>query len=63
MEVGTHPSILAWKIPCMEGPSRVDFMGHKVSDRIEPTHTYTDILSIQEKSEVREVVTVQERAR
>ena len=38
-------------------------MGSKVSDMIEPTHTYTHILLIQEKSEVREVVTAQERAR
>ena len=61
--MGTHSSILAWKIPWTEGPSRVDVMGHKVSDMIEPTHTYTHILLIQEKSEVREVVTAQERAR
>ena len=30
---------------------------------IEPIHAYTHILLIQEKTEVREVVTVQDRAR
>ena len=33
-EMGTHTSILAWKIPWTEEPGRVQFMGHK-----EP-HTY-----------------------
>ena len=40
-----------------------EFMGHNVSDTTEPIHTYTHILLIQEKTEVREVVTVQDRAR
>ena len=30
---------------------------------IKPTHTYTHILLIQEKAEVREVVTIQDRVR
>ena len=62
-EMGTHSSIIAWKIPWTEEPGRVQFMGHNVSDTTEPIHTYTHILLIQEKAEVREVVTVQDRAR
>ena len=42
---------------------RDEFMGYNMSDTIEPPHTYTHILLIQEKAEVREVVTVQDRAR
>ena len=38
-------------------------MGHKESDTIDPTHTYTHICLIQEKAEVRIVVTVQDRVR
>ena len=60
-EMGTHSSILAWKIPWTEEPGRVQFMGSKESDAIEHTHIYT--LLIQEKAEVRGVVTVQDRAR
>ena len=62
-EMGTHSSIIAWKIPWTEEPGRVQFMGCKESDTIEPTYIYTLILLIQEKAEVREVVTVQDRAR
>ena len=37
--------------------------GSKESDTFEPTHTYTHIILIQEKAEVREMVTVQDGAR
>ena len=33
-EMGTRSSILEWKIPGMEEPCRVQFMGHKVSRTI-----------------------------
>ena len=61
-EMGNHSSILACKIPWTEDPSWVEFMGRKVSDTIELTHTYTHKLLIKEKAEVREVETVQDRA-
>ena len=33
--MGTHFSILAWKIPWSEEPGRLSSMGHKESDRTE----------------------------
>ena len=56
--MGSHSSILAWKILWREEPC-----GSKELDTFEPTHTYTPIILIQEKAEVREVVTVQDGAR
>ena len=50
-------------MPGTEEPIAVEFMGQKVSDMTEPTHIYTHILLIQEKAEVREVVTVQDKTR
>ena len=35
-EVVTHPSILAWRIPCTEEPGR----GHKESDMSEYTYAH-----------------------
>ena len=46
-----------------EEPCGLESMGHKESDKIQPTHTYIHILLIQEKAKVREVVTIQDRAR
>ena len=37
-EMATHSSILAWKIPWMEEPGRLQSMGHKESDRTEQLH-------------------------
>ena len=34
-EMATHSSILAWKIPWMEEPGRLQSMGHKESDTTE----------------------------
>ena len=34
-EMATHSSILAWKIPWMEEPSGLQFIGHKESDMTE----------------------------
>ena len=61
--MGSHSSILVWKTPWTEEPGGLQSMGRKGSDMIEPIHAYTHILLIQEKAEVREVVTVQDRAR
>ena len=61
--MGTHSSILAWKIPWTEEPCGLQSIGCKESDTIEPTHIYTHILLIQKKAEVREVVTVQDKTR
>ena len=36
-EMGTHSSIIAWKIPWTEEPGRVQFMGCKESDTTEET--------------------------
>ena len=33
-EMATHSSILAWRIPWIEEPSRLQSMGHKESDRL-----------------------------
>ena len=33
-----HSSTLAWKIPCMEEPGRIQSMGHKESDTTEQLH-------------------------
>ena len=35
MEMVTHSSILAWKIPWMEEPDRLQSMSHKELDTIE----------------------------
>ena len=35
--MATHPSILAWRIPWTEKPSRLQFLVHKESDRTEAT--------------------------
>ena len=32
--MATHSSILAWRIPWIEEPSRLQSMGHKESDRL-----------------------------
>ena len=34
-EMATHSSTLAWKIPWMEEPGRLQFMGHKEVDTTE----------------------------
>ena len=34
-EMATHSSTLAWKIPWMEEPGRLQSMGHKESDMTE----------------------------
>ena len=34
-EMATHSSALAWKIPWMEKPDRLQSMGHKESDTTE----------------------------
>ena len=34
-EMATHSSTLAWKIPWMEDPGRLQFMGHKELDTTE----------------------------
>ena len=59
-EMESHSSIPAWKIPWREEPCGLESTGCKESDTIEPIHTYTHILLIQEKAEVKEVVTVQD---
>ena len=33
-EMATHSSILAWRIPSTEEPSRLQFMGHKSRTRL-----------------------------
>ena len=38
-EMATHSSTLAWKIPWMEEPGRLQSMGHKESDTTERLHT------------------------
>ena len=37
-EMVTHSSMLAWKIPWMEEPGRLESMGHKESDTTELLH-------------------------
>ena len=37
-EMETHSSILAWRIPCIEEPSRLQSMGLQVSDMTEPEY-------------------------
>ena len=37
-EMAAHSSILAWKIPWMEEPGRLQSMGHKESDTTERLH-------------------------
>ena len=62
-EMGTHSSILAWKIPWTGSLAGSTPWVTKSQTRLSPhTHTYTHIFLIQEKAEVR-VVTVQGRAR
>ena len=39
-EMGTHSSILAWKIPWTDEPGRLQFMGCQESEMTEPlSHT------------------------
>ena len=38
--MATHFSTLAWKIPWMEGPSRLQSMGHEESDTTDFTFTF-----------------------
>ena len=38
MEMATHSSILAWQIPWMERPGRLQSMGRKESDMTERLH-------------------------
>ena len=38
-EMGTHSSVLAWKIPWTKEPGGVQFMGHKESDMTEQLST------------------------
>ena len=37
-EMATHSSILAWKVPWMEKPSRLQSMGHKELDTTKRLH-------------------------
>ena len=37
--MATHSSILAWRIPCTEGPGGLQQWGHKELDTTEHTHT------------------------
>ena len=37
-EMATHSNTLAWKIPWMEEPGRLQSMGHKESDMTEQLH-------------------------
>ena len=37
-KMATHSSTLAWKIPWMEEPGRLQSMGHKESDTTEQLH-------------------------
>ena len=39
-EMATHSCILAWKIPWMEEPGRLQSMGHKESDTTDFTFTF-----------------------
>ena len=45
-EMATHSSILAWKIPWMEEPGRLQSMGRKESDTTERLHSLISILVI-----------------
>ena len=42
-EMATHSSILAWKIPRMEEPGRLQFRGRKESDMTERLHSLTHL--------------------
>ena len=42
----THSSTLAWKIPCMEEPGRLQFMGRKELDTTERLHFHFSLSSI-----------------
>ena len=44
-EMATHSSILAWIIPWMEKPGRLQSMGRKESDTTERLHLLTYLLS------------------
>ena len=39
-EMATHSSILAWRIPWMEEPGRLQSMGRKASDTTERLHLH-----------------------
>ena len=43
-EMVTHSSILAWKIPWMEEPDRLQSMSHKELDTIERLHFHFPFL-------------------
>ena len=43
-EMATHPSNLAWKIPWMEEPGRLQFMDRKELDMTEQLHWFTGCL-------------------
>ena len=38
--MATHSSTIAWKIPGMEEPRRLQFMGSQESDTTEQLHTF-----------------------
>ena len=44
-EMATHPSILAWEIPCTEGPGRLQFMGSQRVRMTDHRCTHTHILT------------------
>ena len=43
-----HSSTLAWKIPWMEEPGRLQYMGHKESDMTERLHFHFSLSCIGE---------------
>ena len=43
-EMATHSSTLAWKIPRVEEPGRLQFMDHKEFDTTEQLHWFTGCL-------------------
>ena len=46
--MATHSSTLAWKIPCMEEPGRLQSMGSLVSDTTELLHSLFSLSCIGE---------------
>ena len=44
LEVATHSSVLAWKIPWMENPARLQFMRlQRVGHNYARTHRHTEL--------------------
>ena len=43
-EMATHSSLLAWKMPWMEEPGRLQSMGCKESDRTERLHFHFSLM-------------------